>query len=547
MGNVLDEDKRQQVLALGRLGWSLRRIEGATQVRRETASAYLKAAGIVVRGRGRPAEVGSKPAISSGGVSTDSGPPNTALYQGSSAGAEGSKPAISPEVSADPVGPPWPPVPGRAPAASACEPFREVIVEALARGRNAVAIWQDLVDGHGFGAGYASVRRFVRQVRGRTVEARVVITTAPGEEAQVDYSAGPMVRYPETGKYRRTRLFVLTLGYSRKSVRLLIWRSSTEKWAELHERAFRRIGGTTRVVVLDNLAEGVLTPDIYDPALNPLYRDVLAHYGVVALPCRVRHPDRKGKVESGVGHAKKTPLKGLRFESLEEAQAYLDRWEEHWADTRIHGTTKRQVAVMFAEEKPALGQLPLEPFRYYRHGERTVNLDGCVEVEAAYYSAPPGWIGRKVQVRWDGLHVRLLAPKTGQLLREHLRTHRGFHRIQDEDRPARTPRSTEALLRRAHSAGASIGTLCEQIHRHDGESGVRRIMGVLALARRHGPAVVEDAAHAALEMGAPSYRFLRRYLERRPPIPLTLRQVDPLIRQLTLYRDLIDRKTGDPT
>ena len=58
-----------------------------------------------------------------------------------------------------------------------------------------------------------------------------------------------------------------------------------------------RVVGTTRVVVLDNLLEGVLTPDIYDPTLNPLYRDMLAHYGVVALPCRVRDPDRKGKVE----------------------------------------------------------------------------------------------------------------------------------------------------------------------------------------------------------------------------------------------------------
>jgi hypothetical protein len=73
-------------------------------------------------------------------------------------------------------------------------------------------------------------------------------------------------------------------------------------------------------------------------------------------------------VESGVGHAKRTPLKGLRFESLEEAQAYLDRCEERWADTRIHGTTKRQVAAMFAEERPALIPLPVEPFRYYEYG-----------------------------------------------------------------------------------------------------------------------------------------------------------------------------------
>jgi transposase len=531
MSNVLSDDKRHSVLALGRLGWSLRRIEEATGVRRETASAYLKAAGIAVRGRGgRPRVWPPKPATTRG-VSPDSGRP---------------KPATTGEVSPDSGGPERPP--GRAPSASACEPYRELIVEALGCGRNAKAIWQDLVEDHGFEAGYASVRRFVARLRGSTSpEARVVITTPPGEEAQVDYGDGPMVRDPSSGKYRRTRLFCLTLGHSRKSVRLLTWKSSSQTWAELHEEAFRRLGGAPRVVVLDNLREGVLTPDIYDPTLNPLYRDVLRHYGVVALPCRVGDPDRKGKVESGIGHAQKTPLRGLRFESLDEAQAYLDRWEERWADTRIHGTTKRQVAAMFAEEKPHLRELPLEPFRYYRWGERTVNLDGCIEVEAAFYGAPPGWIGRRVRAQWDELHVRVLHPKTGQLLREHLRTRRGHHRIQERDRPSRTPRSTEALLRRAHFAGDHVGTLCEQIHKTEGEHGVRRILGVLSLAKKHGPAAVDDAAQAALEMGAPSYRFVRRYLERRPPVPLSLRQVDPLIRQLTLYRDLIDQRTGDTT
>jgi hypothetical protein len=67
---------------------------------------------------------------------------------------------------------------------------------------------------------------------------------------------------------------------------------------------------------------------------------------------------------------------------------------------------------------------------------------------------------------------------------------------------------------------------------------------VLALAKKHGVAVVEEAAQAALDIGVPTYRFLRKYVERRPPVPLTLRQVDPLIRQLTLYRDLINHKTG---
>ena len=543
MGNVLSKEKREQVIALGRLGWSLRRIEQATGVRRETAGDYLRSAGIALRspgGWGRKPPAKAATSVTTG--SEGSKPANEVItgFSGPT-GADDSKPAnevitgFLPEVTL--------PEQDAKRSAGASEAYREMIELELSRGRNAMGIWQDLVDGHGFTGGYQSVQRFVRKLRGSvSPEARVIIETRPGEECQVDYGTGPMVRDPDSGKYRRTRLFVLTLGYSRKSVRLLVFRSSSRVWAELHEKAFRRLGGSTRIVVPDNLREGVLAADIYDPSLNPLYRDVLAHYGVTALPCKVRDPDRKGKVESGVGHAQKTPLKGKKFESLEEAQAYLDHWEERWADKRIHGRTKRQVAAMFAEEKPLLQPLPLEPFRYYQYGERTVHLDGCVEVEAAYYGAPPGWIGRQVHVQWDAMYVRLLDPRTGELLREHLGQKRGGHRIRDADRPRRTPQHTHQLLARAHKAGASIGAVCDAIHQRQDEAGIRRIMGVLSLAKKYGCSACDDACAAALELRVPEYRFVRRYLERSPQAPLSLRQVDPLIRELTQYRDLIQQR-----
>src|ERR1035438_998919 len=342
MANVLNEEKKQQVLALGRLGWSLRRIQQATRIRRETASAHLKAAGIAVRppsGWGRCEPKPANEVITDSGAAKPTIPvvpdarnpkpnPNPENLSNKGTARATLKPANENEVITDSA---------VVPGSSACEPYREAIELGISRGRNARAIWQDLVSEYGFASSYQSVQRFVRKRRGtQTPEARVVIVTAPGQEAQVDYGTGPMVRDPESRKYRRTRLFVMTLGCSRKSVRLLTFRSSSRIWAELHERAFRRLGGATRIVVLDNLREGVLVPDIYDPALNPLYRDVLAHYGAVAMPCRIQDPDRKGKVESGVGYAQKTPLKGLRFETLEEAQAYLDHWEQRWADTRIH-------------------------------------------------------------------------------------------------------------------------------------------------------------------------------------------------------------------
>jgi len=533
----LSDEKRQQVIALGRLGWPLRRIEKETGIRRETAGSYLKAAGIAVRPSGawgrRPP---TKPANE---VSPDCAEAAKPANEVSPDLAELAKPAneVSPELGT--------PVAPRRVSASHSEAFLEFIELSLAKGRNAKAIWQDLVDDHGFTGRYASVKRFVRRLRGSALEPRAVIVTPPGEEAQVDYGAGPMVRDASTGRYRRTRLFVLTLGYSRKAVRLLVWRSNTRIWAELHERAFRRLGGAPRLVVLDNLGEGVLKPDIYDPTANPLYADLLTHYGASAMPCRVGDPDRKGKVERSVGHAKQTPLKGLRFESLEEAQAYLDRWEERWADTRIHGTTKRQVAAMFAEEKPALLLLPIEPFRFYQFGERGVNLDGCVEVDAAYYSTPPGWITRQVKVQWDARTVRVLDPRTGQLLREHLRQERGRHRIEEQDKPTHILPSTTRLLARCEAAGSNIGALCQHMYRADGVIAIRRIQGILSMAKKHGVLLADDACAAALESGVPAnpYHFVRRWLERRPQ--LTLRQVDPMIRQLTLYRDLIADKTQE--
>jgi len=171
VSNVLTEDKRQQVIALGRLGWPLRRIQQETGIRRETAGAYLKAAGVAVRspgGWGRRAP--AKPA-------NEVSPDPEALAATSEA-----KPANEVSPDSAPL-----PAPGRSPSASACEPYFDFIDLSLGKGRNAKAIYQDLVDDHGFTGRYQSVKRFVRQLRGQpALQACPVIITPPGEEAQVD-------------------------------------------------------------------------------------------------------------------------------------------------------------------------------------------------------------------------------------------------------------------------------------------------------------------------------------------------------------------------
>jgi Protein of unknown function (DUF1214)/Integrase core domain len=126
-----------------------------------------------------------------------------------------------------------------------------------------MAIYQDLVDQHGFAGAYNSVKRFAGGLRERQPEQFDRLEFAPGEEAQVDYGEGALTRVAGTERYRKPRLFVMTLRYSRRSFRRVVWKSSQETWARLHEDAWRYFGGSTRYVVLDNLKEGVTKPDLY--------------------------------------------------------------------------------------------------------------------------------------------------------------------------------------------------------------------------------------------------------------------------------------------
>ena len=215
---------------------------------------------------------------------------------------------------AEQIPPPWPPASAaanlRAPAqaSSACAPHRAWIETQVALGRNAVAIYQDLVEQHGFVHRYNSVKRFVRALRQRDPERFDVLESAPGEEAQVDFGQGALT-LSDNGKFRRPYLFVMTLKYSGKSFRKVVWKADQEAWARLHEEAFRSFGGSVAYVVLDNLKQGVIRPDLYAPELNPVYAAMLAHYGAIADPARVRDPDRKGTVENAIQHTQSTALK----------------------------------------------------------------------------------------------------------------------------------------------------------------------------------------------------------------------------------------------
>jgi transposase len=441
--------------------------------------------------------------------------------------------------------------PPRPPAhTSACEPWREFIQAQLALKRNAMAIYQDLVDLHGFGHGYNSVKRFVAQLRAREPEQFDRLEFAPGEEAQVDYGEGAPTLDPATGRWKRPRLFVMTLRYSRRSFRRVVWKSGQQEWAELHEQAFRYFGGVVRYVVLDNLKEGVLKPDLYEPELNPVYVALLAHYGCVADPARVRDPNRKGSVENAIQHTQDTALKGRRFDSLEAQNEFLESWECKWAAKRIHGREKRQVQAMYEEERASLLPLPVTHFAFFREMVRTVCDDTTVRVDSSNYAARPAAIGSKVTVRLYAHLVEIRDRATGALLRTHARSERpGATVLPDDERPFNPSRQTELLWKLAREIGPSCLQLCQQWFAREGRVGQRRMWGLVGLARQHPPALVEQACTVATQQRRATLKAIAGLVAElaetaaAPPDP-KLTQSDALIRDAGAYADFFAAATA---
>lgn len=446
----------------------------------------------------------------------------------------------------DQIPPPGPPAPGdsagaslSAASTSACEPYRAWIEAQVRLGRNAVSIYQDLVERHGFTHAYNAVKRFVAKLKQRAPQRFDVLEFPPGEEAQVDYGQGALTRVA-AGKYRRPYLFVMTLKFSAKSFRKTVWKTSQQTWSRLHEEAFRAFGGCPAYVVLDNLKEGVIRPDIYAPELNPVYAATLAHYGVVADPCRVGDPNRKGTVENAIGHTQSTALKGRRFESIEAQNAWLAHWEQRWAALRIHGRKKRQVLEMFREEQPHLRALPAEAMRYFEQCRRTVDDAGLVQVDRAYYAALPAAPSSEVIVRKYEHAIEIL-DLTGTLLRRHAKRARaGDYAMERSDRLFNPSRETARLLVKAQRIGPNAAKFADTLFARLGRPGQRAIYGLANLARHYPCADIDAICARLIAAEIYSYAALKRALERRaeraPCAGAELTQSGAHIRSITEYQ-----------
>ncbi len=380
MANALKMADVQTILTLHDGGWSARRIARELQMDRETVRRHIRL---------RPG-ADSKPAIA---------PTGSATVELVVPARDGLVPIAGGVVAAageDAV--PSPTGPGRR---SACAPWQAVILEKLKAGLETQRIYQDLTADHDYRGTYYSVRRLVaRLCQGVPLPVRRM-QCAPGVEGQVDFGRGAWL-VDSQGRRRGTWVFRIVLSHSRKGYSEAVLRQTTDDFLRCIENAFAAFRGVPQTLVIDNLRAAVSQADWFDPDLCPKVRCFAEHYHVAILPTKPYTPRHKGKIENGIKYVKNNALKGRTFATLVQQNEHLRQWEQTVSDTRIHGTTRQQVAAVFAAvEKPALQPLPEGRFDLFQEALRQVHRDGHVQVKEAYYSVGPEFLGQNVWVHLD--------------------------------------------------------------------------------------------------------------------------------------------------
>jgi transposase len=533
MANQLKVAMVHSILTLRQQGWSFRQIAKALGVHRDTVARYV-----------RLAEEGSKPATNptlGNEACVDGDLAHLAQHDGAGADV-----GVVHESTSEPanstlgnIGPP-----------SLCKPFQEAIEQKLDAGLSAVRIWQDLVADHGFTGSYSSVKRFVRRLGAVCPLPFRRMECEPGQEAQVDFGKGALVEVG-SGRRRRPHAFRIVLSHSRKAYSESVWRQTTDEFIRVMEIAFWALGGVPKTIVIDNLRAAVSKPDWFDPELNPKVVSFCEHYGTVILPAKPYTPRHKGKVESGIGYVQSNALKARVFKSLVEQNEHLQRWERQVADHRIHGTTRRQVQQLFEQaERDALLPLPQERFPFFHEAQRTVHRDGHVEVDKAYYSAPPEYTSRQVWVRWDTRVLRIFSLRMEQVA-IHVKHEPGRFSTDPQHLSSKkisaVERGADYLLKRARLIGPQSEDWARAMLEARGVQGLRVVLGLLSLTKKHSAGQIEQACKEGLAQSAFRLRELRALMQsEHHQEQFDFMQDHPLIRSMDDYGRRIPVRFHDP-
>jgi transposase len=403
-------------------------------------------------------------------------------------------------------------------AASSVAPFRDQVIAWWEAGIQGTTIHRALVRNHGFSGSYSAIRRFLQTLEQRHPKPTVILDFAPGEAAQVDFGAGPLLADERTGELRKSWFFVMTLCYSRHQYAELVHHQTVETWLFCHRRAFEWFGAVPSRVIIDNPKCAITRACIRDPEVQRAYAELAEGYGFKIDPCPPGDPQKKGRVEAGVKYIKRSFLPLREFRHLTDANYQLQDWILMEAGRRIHGSTRQQPLACFEQtEKAHLKPLPAVAPTVAVWAKVKVHRDAHVQFRKALYSVPFRLIGQSLWLK--------ATPGTVQLFRDHelLATHPrlaypGQRSTVDDHMPpealAYKLHDPQWCLREAHRIGPHCKRLIEQLFSDQVLENLRAAQGILRLKTHYGGARLEAACQRALAFDNPRYRAVKTILQK---------------------------------
>lgn len=415
------------------------------------------------------------------------------------------------------------------PARCQFEQHRDEIVDLITRSVDPLrpkTAFEVICIRRGTTASYSSFKRFVRhnvpELSPKRTTCRVEVE--PGAEIQIDYASVGLLRDEAAGRNRKVYAFIGTLSNCRYKYLEFVHSQNQQSFAASHVRMLEFFNGVSRCLVVDNLKSGVLKADLYDPELNPLYRDLAEHYGTFIDAARVRVPTDKGKIERVV------PLARELFRKLKTLNARLDigeanrlalDWCRNVNGMRIHGTTGERPFEAFTErEQRALKPLPQTPFEMASWKKVKVHPDQFIQFEKKTFSIPNRLVGHTLWARGTEKLVQIY-DLDYRLVKQHVRTAR-FRHTDWSDFPENvtlmlSDRAVVNVIRRAAAIGSAMEAYVRRILEPHAKINLRKALGIVGLREHYEPEQLEAAATAAVSGRFVRYKEFKRLLEEPAP------------------------------
>jgi len=401
-------------------------------------------------------------------------------------------------------------VPVKKPHPKILNSYHELILELMSKGLKGLKI-HDRLQEKGIQVAYSTVKDYVSQIKKRE-DIFVRIHTEPGEEAQVDFGYAGYIR-GSNGKRQKTWVFNMRLSYSRLDYFERVDNQRVETFIQCHINAFRYFGGVPQYVKIDNLKAAILEANFYEPVYQRLYKNFSEHYRFSPQPCRVRHPNDKGKVESGIKYVKNNFFLGRQFKNSDDVDKQLRNWQEKVCNSRIHGTTRKIPREVFeTHEKEYLKSLPLDEFRMPKVGSRIVYHDCHVFINYSYYSVPFEYVGKEIDIEVGQNLVRLYY-QNKQIAIHSKATEKGEFKTDYNHYPKYKMYSATEYQEKYQIKMSSLGKYAEQLfflilERQPRDWG-RTVQGILSLSKYYPADVVNMSCKRALAYNVHQYQVIK--------------------------------------